>query len=74
MDNVRLRVLVVPVRLRTPLERARPREGETEDVDGDVRPGSRVSKPVLEMNSIVSSDLRVEGSVSSAFVNDDAVE
>lgn len=37
-DIVRLRGPTVPVRLRTPLERARPRDGESdeEDVEGEV--------------------------------------
>ena len=37
-DAVRLREGVVPVRLLTPRDRARPRDGDTEVVDGEVRP------------------------------------
>lgn len=38
-DEVRLREAAVPVRLLTPLERAKPRDGDIEvAVDGEVRP------------------------------------
>ena len=38
-DETTLRELEVPVRRRTPLDRAKPRDGETDEtVDGDVRP------------------------------------
>ena len=66
-DEVRLREGVVPVRLLTPRDLARPPDGDTEEaVDGEVRPVRDlvaprydvVARPVLETNLIVSSVLR----------------
>lgn len=78
-DEVRLREAAVPVRLLTPLERAKPRDGDIEvAVDGEVRPVGDsvaprydvVARPVLDKSSIVSSVLRDRGSVPNSL-NDD---